>query len=60
MKSSGIGEIEQVRMGGGAMAMAAAAGKRMERSARCVREDISHCASTSLSLGDLFYPPSAC
>ena len=36
------------------------AGKEVGRSAQCVREDISHRASTSLSLGDLFYPPSAC
>lgn len=30
------------------------------RSTRCVREDVGLCASTSLSLCDLFYPPSAC
>lgn len=36
------------------------AGKEEGTSAWCVREDISHCVSTSLSLDDLFYPPSAC
>lgn len=58
-EKDGIGrQWQQGRKGrGGAVRDA---GREVGRSARCVREDISHRASTSLSLGDLFYPPSAC
>lgn len=36
------------------------AGMEVRTSTRCVREDIRQRASSSLSLSDLFYPPSAC